>query len=60
MNIQECEILYHVEMSVDKLHEPELARTGQMSARIVRDHLPEFKDRKNLSLVLCLIDKGAD
>ena len=60
MDIRDCSILYHVEMSVDKLHEAKLTETGQLAARIVKDHIPEFKDRKNLRLILCLVDKGPD
>jgi hypothetical protein len=54
-SLNDCEFLYHVDVSVEGAHESALYDTARLAVGIIREHLPEFADRKKLKLVVCLV-----
>ena len=55
-DIRDCEILYHVDMPLDKhADSADLARTAKIAGDNVYGHLSEFQPLGNLRLVVCLV-----
>ncbi len=54
-SLNDCEFLYHVDMSVDRQFTAQMRSTLLIGLELINEKLPEFLDRDNLKLVFCLV-----
>jgi hypothetical protein len=55
VDIRDCEILYHVALSVAESHETQMHDTTQAAVRIINEKVPPSENRGNLRLIVCLV-----